>query len=249
MSETATDRLAELSDATFNAALAGALPLLVDFSDAACAPCLAMERQLTALAVEYAGRVRAATVAAPANPAVTARFGVLGLPTFVLFRDGREVARLPGSPPKAALRRWLDHALAAGAALPSRPAPYDAATLTTLACDPGARPREAPHFGDVAEAVRAVRREPGALVVEYAPEVGETLAAIVAAERACCAELGWRLERVAAGAGDDGDVVRLRVEATPAQLDALAPAFAVPAGACPARGLDLPETGRCRVGA
>ena len=110
-------------------------------------------------------------------------------------------------------------------------APYDPETLATLACDLGARPREAPHFGDVAAAVRAVRREAGALVVDYAPEAGDALAAIVAAERACCAELGWHLERVAgAAAGAAGAVVRLRVEATPAQLDALAPVFAAPAG-------------------
>ena len=80
--------------------------------------------------------------------------------------------------------------------------------------------------------MRAVRREPGALVVDYAPEAGDALAAIVAAERACCAELG-----LAPGAGGGraprgaGAVVRLRVEATPAQLDALAPAFEAPAGA------------------
>ena len=160
---------------------------------------------------------------------MTARYGVLGLPTFVVFRDGREVARLPGTPPKAVVRRFLDAALA-GPAAP--PAPYAAETLTTLACDLGARPQEAPHFGAVAGAVRAVRREPGALVVDYAPEAGDTLAAIVDAERACCAELGWHLEPVPVGAaGAAGAVIRLRVEATPAQLDALAPAFEAPAGA------------------
>jgi thioredoxin-like negative regulator of GroEL len=229
MSDTATDRVTELSDATFDAALASALPVLVDFSDAVCAPCLAMERQLDALAVEYAGRVRAAKVEAPRNPGVTAHYGVLGLPTFVLFRDGREVARLPGTPPKAALRRLLDDALAAGPPDAGAPAaPYDSETLATLACDLGARPADAPHFGAVAGAVRAVRREAGALVVDYAPEAGDALAAIVAAERACCAELGWHLERAEAGAA--GAVVRLWVEATPAQLDALAPAFEAPAG-------------------
>jgi hypothetical protein len=106
------------------------------------------------------------------------------------------------------------------------PAPYDAGALATLACDLGARPQGAPHFGEVAGAVLAVRREEGALVVDYAPQAGDTLAAIVAAERACCATLGWRLERVEDGPA--GPVVRLWVEATPAQLDALAPAFAAP---------------------
>ena len=237
MTETATDRVAGLTDATFDAALASALPVLVDFSDAVCAPCLAMERQLAALAVEYAGRVRAATVEAPRNPGVTARYGVLGLPTFVLFRDGREVARLAGTPPKAALRRLLDDALAGAAAS----APYDAETLATLACDPGARPPGAPHFGAVAGAVRAVRREPGALVVDYAPEVAETLAAIVAAERACCAELGWRLEPVGAGAAERSCACGWRRRprsSTPWPRPSRGPP-----------GLDLPGPGRCRAAA
>jgi thioredoxin len=239
MTETATDRVAELTDADLDAALASSLPVLVDFSDRVCGPCLAMERQLAPLAAEYAGLVRVATVEAPRNPEVTARYGVLGLPTFVLFRDGREVARLPGTPPKAALRRWLDDALAVGAAPLPAPmpeaeagaAPYDPAMLATLACDLGARPAGAPHFGDVAGAVRAVRREPGALVVDYAPEAAATLEAIVAAERACCSDLGWNLERARAGAGGAGDGLRLRVEASPAQLDALAPVFTTPTGA------------------
>ena len=109
-------------------------------------------------------------------------------------------------------------------------APYDPETLATLACDLDARPQDAPHFREVAAAVRAVRRTAGALVVDFAPEAGDALAAIVAAERACCAALGWHLERVAAvTAGAAGAVVRLRVEATPAQLDALATAFGPPA--------------------
>jgi thioredoxin-like negative regulator of GroEL len=236
MTETAPDRVAELTDADFDAALASPLPLLVDFGDRVCGPCPAMERPLEALAGEYAGRARVAQVEAPANPGVTARYGVLGLPTFVLFRDGREVARLPGTPPRAALRRWLDDALAQpappapGTAAGTTPEPYDAETLETLACDLNARPAAAPHFGAVADAVRAVRRAAGALVVDYAPEAGEILEAIVAAERACCAELGWHLERADPGAGA-APVVRLRVEAAPAQLDALAPIFAAPAGA------------------
>jgi hypothetical protein len=118
--------------------------------------------------------------------------------------------------------------------------PYDAATLETLACEIGARPAGVPHFGDVAGAVRAVRREADALVVdyEYDPALATTLEAIVAAERACCPEIGWRLESpdvpagVPSGPPAQGPaVLRLRVAASAAQLDALAPAFAPAAGA------------------
>ena len=112
----------------------------------------------------------------------------------------------------------------------ARPAaPYAPETLAVLACDLGARPPDAPHFGAVAESVRAVRLTADALVVDYAPAAGDALEAIVAAERACCAEIGWHLERVDGGAA--GTVVRLRVEARPAQLEALAAVFDAPPGA------------------
>jgi hypothetical protein len=112
--------------------------------------------------------------------------------------------------------------------------PYDDETLATLACEIGARPAGVPHFGAVAGAVRAVRREADALVVEYDPAVAASLAAIVAAERACCPEIGWRLESAGAAGGGPAPgpaVLRLRIAAGAAQLDALEPAFAPAAGA------------------
>jgi hypothetical protein len=87
----------------------------------------------------------------------------------------------------------------------------DGRVLETLACDIGLRPRGAPGFHDVAEAVRTVRRNDDELVVEYEPAAAGQLAELVAAERLCCASIDWRLEGAT-----------LRVRATPAQLDAVA---------------------------
>lgn len=110
--------------------------------------------------------------------------------------------------------------------------PYNPELLEAMACDISARPSDAPRFEDVAGAVRAVRREVGALVVDYDPTAADTLAAVVEAERRCCADLGWHLERSAHAAPDSaGGAVRLRVEASPAQLDVLATLFDRPAGA------------------
>ena len=67
--------------------------------------------------------------------------------------------------------------------------------------------------------VRAVRREDGVLVVDYDPAAAEALAEVVEAERLCCPDIGWHLERPDRAAGDAAAVVRLRVEASPAQLD------------------------------
>ena len=103
--------------------------------------------------------------------------------------------------------------------------------LAQLACDITVRPADAPHFTQVAGDLLAVRREPGALVADYAATAAPILARLVEAERLCCAEIGWHLERVP----DDRDTadaadassgrapsVRLRIEGSPAQLDAAA---------------------------
>jgi hypothetical protein len=82
--------------------------------------------------------------------------------------------------------------------------------LELLACQWGRRPKGAPTFGDLAGAVRVVGRADGALVVEYEPAAADRLAGLVAAERLCCAGIGWEL----VGA-------TLRITAPPAQLDLL----------------------------
>jgi hypothetical protein len=115
-----------------------------------------------------------------------------------------------------------ERAGAAGAYRPAVPKVLEVLkVLDVLGCEIGARPKGAPTFDDVAGAVRAVRREPGALVVDYDPSAAERLEAVVEAERLCCAGVGWHLERVAPAEGAPGGVVRLRIEASPARLDAL----------------------------
>lgn len=86
--------------------------------------------------------------------------------------------------------------------------------LDTLACEWEKRPKGAPGFVDLAASVRDVRRTGLALVVEYDGAVAAPLEELVAAERLCCPELGWQLEQTPA--------LRLRITATPRQLDVLA---------------------------
>ena len=103
--------------------------------------------------------------------------------------------------------------------------PHDKAVLATLACDVAARPAEAPHLADVAAAIRAVCREETALLVDYDPAAAERVGAVVAAERLCCAEIGWHLDGpvsdASTAAGTPAHTLRLRIEASPAQLDAI----------------------------
>lgn len=89
--------------------------------------------------------------------------------------------------------------------------------LDTLACDITARPHGAPGFDEIMPAVRRIERAPRTLTIDFAPESYATVEGCVAAERLCCAEIGWELEREPAP--------RLRITATPPQLDVLEQIF------------------------
>jgi thioredoxin 1 len=71
-------------------------PLLVDFWGPQCRPCLALMPSVEALEKDYEGRVKLAKVNATQNRMLCAKLRVLGLPTFLLYRDGVEVKRLTG---------------------------------------------------------------------------------------------------------------------------------------------------------
>jgi thioredoxin 2 len=89
-----------------------ALPVLVDLWAPWCGPCQMVSPALEKLAREYAGGVKLVKVNVDDAPGVSARFAVQGLPTLLLMRGGTVVARQTGAAPEAALRSWLEQALA-----------------------------------------------------------------------------------------------------------------------------------------
>ena len=105
--------IVEAGDADFGAvAERSPVPVLVDFWAAWCGPCRMVSPVLDKLAQERAGRVKLVKVDVDNSPGVSRRFDVQAIPTMLVITGGKVVARQAGAPPAAALRTWLDEALA-----------------------------------------------------------------------------------------------------------------------------------------
>lgn len=93
-------------------------PVVVDFWAAWCPPCRLMEPILRELAIDRPD-VRFVKLDADHNQDTVVAHGVLSMPTFIVFRDGREVSRLVGSRPRRRLAAELDELLAPPAPHPA----------------------------------------------------------------------------------------------------------------------------------
>ena len=103
-----------VTDATFKSEVIDSdVPVLVDFWASWCSPCKMIAPIVEELATEYDGRVKVAKVDIDANPVSPGQFGVMSIPTLLLFRNGRAEKRIVGYRPKAGLKSELDAVVAA----------------------------------------------------------------------------------------------------------------------------------------
>jgi thioredoxin 1 len=91
--------------------LNAALPVIVEFTAEWCPPCRVLAPLYARLAHEYSGKVVFASLDVDEHPSISARYGVQGVPTLVVFHAGKEVTRLVGPHP-VRLRATLERELA-----------------------------------------------------------------------------------------------------------------------------------------
>jgi thioredoxin 1 len=97
------------SDATFDAdVLQSAEPVLLDFWAEWCGPCKMIGPILDEASREYQGRVRIAKLNIDENPQTPPRFGIRGIPTLILFKNGKVEAQKVGAMSKSQLSAFLD---------------------------------------------------------------------------------------------------------------------------------------------
>ncbi|MCW7540800.1 thioredoxin TrxA [Aquabacterium sp. A7-Y] len=104
-----SDLIKHISDASFDAdVLQADKPVLVDYWAEWCGPCKMIAPILDEVAKDYGGRLNIAKMNVDENREVPAKFGIRGIPTLMLFKDGQLAATKVGALSKAQLTSFLD---------------------------------------------------------------------------------------------------------------------------------------------
>ena len=103
------DKVATLTDANWDKEVMGSpTPVLVDFWAEWCGPCRALTPTIEDLAKTYRGRLKVGKLNVDDNQGVPAKFGIRGIPTLMLFKDGQLAATKVGALSKSQLTEFLD---------------------------------------------------------------------------------------------------------------------------------------------
>ena len=100
----ASKELLEITDQNFQSEVLGSQePVLVDFWAAWCGPCRAIAPAVEELAAQYKGKIKVGKMDIDAHQDVPQKYGIMSIPTLILFKGGKAVQQIVGAVPKSKL--------------------------------------------------------------------------------------------------------------------------------------------------
>ncbi len=108
----ASENIATFTDQTFQTdVLESKVPVLVDFWAVWCGPCRAVAPAVEEIAKQYGDKIKVGKLDVDAQPNVPQRYGIMSIPTLLLFKNGQVADQIVGAVPKAHIEKMVQRAL------------------------------------------------------------------------------------------------------------------------------------------